>query len=215
MSHSQSSTHSAWRQTPGASFKPLCRRCPPRNTRTRPDVHSRARKMEPAVHPHPQTLLASNPFTPTSTLAQAIMHASPLLSELIVVREWLHETAPPPQHPEVTTGYWKFTKHNVMQGLRTGAGPREGLVKELDPDAVNRGDGRTLAADDAVRSSDISQNRCPNCVHCRHSKNRLHRPCIRLYALGGWTTRSSCVGGHISLGRLRASGDLFYSSGER
>ena len=65
------------------------------------------------------------------------MHASPLLSELIVVRKWLRETAPPPQHPEVTTtSYWKFTKHNVMQGLRTGAGPREGLVKELDPDAV-------------------------------------------------------------------------------
>ena len=64
------------------------------------------------------------------------MHASPLLSELIIVCEWLRETAPPPQHPEVATGYWKFTKHNVMQGLRMGAGPREGLVKELDPDAV-------------------------------------------------------------------------------
>ena len=64
------------------------------------------------------------------------MHASSLLSELIVVREWLHKTAPPPQHPEVTTGYWKFTKHNVMQGLRTTAGPRDGLVKELDPDAI-------------------------------------------------------------------------------
>ncbi|KAG6332899.1 hypothetical protein ID866_6186, partial [Astraeus odoratus] len=109
-----------------------------------------ARKMEPVSHPLPQTLLAQNPFTPTSTLAQAIMHASPLLSELVVVREWLHETASPPQHPEVTTGYWKFTKHNVMQGLRTGSGPRGGLVKELDPDAVNRGDGRTLAADDAL-----------------------------------------------------------------
>ncbi|KAL4062442.1 nuclear pore protein 84/107 [Scleroderma yunnanense] len=116
-----------------------------------------ARKMEPVVHPHPQTLLAQNPFTPTSTLAQAIMHASPLLSELVVVREWLHETAPPPQHPEVTTGYWKFTKHNVMQGLRTGSGPREGLVKELDPDAVNRGDGRILAADDAAFEKSLSQ----------------------------------------------------------
>ncbi|KIO00919.1 hypothetical protein M404DRAFT_744982 [Pisolithus tinctorius Marx 270] len=116
-----------------------------------------ARKMEPASHIHPQTLLAQNPFTPTSTLAQAIMHASPLLSELVVVREWLHETASTVQHPEVTTGYWKFTKYNVMQGLRTGAGAREGLVREMDPDAVNRGDGKTLAADDAAFEKSLAQ----------------------------------------------------------
>lgn len=78
------------------------------------------------------------------------MNASPLLSELIVIREWLQEAAPPPQHPEATTGYWKFTKHSVMQSLRTGNGQRDGLVKELDPDAVNREEGKSLAADDAV-----------------------------------------------------------------
>lgn len=79
------------------------------------------------------------------------MHASPLLSELVAVREWLQETAPPPQHPEATTGYWKFTKHAVMQSLRIGSGgARDGLVKDMDPDAVNRGDGRMLAADDTV-----------------------------------------------------------------
>ncbi|KIJ62485.1 hypothetical protein HYDPIDRAFT_94356 [Hydnomerulius pinastri MD-312] len=116
-----------------------------------------ARKTESEPYPHPQTLLAQNPFTPTLTLAQAIMHSSPLLSELVVVREWLHETATPPQHPEATTGYWKFTKHNVMQGLRTGSGPREGLVTEFDPDAVNRGDGRSLAADDAGFEKTLAQ----------------------------------------------------------
>lgn len=42
-----------------------------------------------------------------------------------------------------------------MQGLRTGAGARHGLVKEMDPDAVNRGDGRSLAADDSVRVSKL------------------------------------------------------------
>lgn len=79
------------------------------------------------------------------------MHASPLLSELVVVREWLQDAAPPPHHPEATTGYWKFTKHGVMQALRMGGGgTRDGLVKEMDPDAVNRGDGRMLAADDTV-----------------------------------------------------------------
>lgn len=37
-----------------------------------------------------------------------------------------------------------------MQALRTGQGIREGLVAEFDPDAVNRGNGKSLAADDAV-----------------------------------------------------------------
>jgi nuclear pore complex protein Nup107 len=81
------------------------------------------------------------------------MHASPLLSELVAVREWLQDTAPPPQHPEATTGYWKFTKHGVLQSLRLGGGARDGLVKEMDPDVVNRGDGRMLAADDTVSGS--------------------------------------------------------------
>jgi nuclear pore complex protein Nup107 len=103
--------------------------------------------------PTARDLLAENPYTPTSTLAQAIMHASPLLSELVVVREWLQDSAPPPQHPEATTGYWKFTKHSIMQSLRlAGGGARDGLVKEMDPDAVNRGDGRMLASDDTVSS---------------------------------------------------------------
>ncbi|KAG2337787.1 hypothetical protein BDR05DRAFT_1004738 [Suillus weaverae] len=50
------------------------------------------------------------------------MHSSVLLAELVVVREWLHETAPQPQHPQATIGYWTFTKHNVMQALRTRLG---------------------------------------------------------------------------------------------
>jgi nuclear pore complex protein Nup107 len=79
------------------------------------------------------------------------MNASPLLTELILVREWLQDTAPPPLHTEATTGYYKFTKHSVMQSLRTGSGQRDGLVKEMDPDAANRDETRSLAADDAVR----------------------------------------------------------------
>lgn len=121
--------------------------------------------MVPVSHPHPQTLLAQNPFTPTSTLAQYIMHASPFLAELVVVREWLHEIAPPPHHPEVTTGYWKFTKHNVMQGQRTGTGPKDGLVTDMDPDAVNMGNGRALAVDDAVREINVGME----------SQSRSHR----------------------------------------
>lgn len=78
------------------------------------------------------------------------MKASPLLTELIVVREWLQETAPSPSPPEANNGYWKFTKAALWQSFRTGHGPREGTVSEMDPDAVNRGEGGTLASDDAV-----------------------------------------------------------------
>ena len=35
--------------------------------------------------------------------------------QLIVVREWPQETAPMPSPPEANTGYWKFTKHTIMQ----------------------------------------------------------------------------------------------------
>ena len=42
-----------------------------------------------------------------------------------------------------------------MQGIRTGHAQREGLVSEMDPDAVNR-DGAGLVADDAVSSKFIS-----------------------------------------------------------
>ncbi|KAF9469517.1 nuclear pore protein 84/107 [Collybia nuda] len=116
-----------------------------------------ARKTEPLALPSARELIAENPYTPTSTLAQAIMNASPLLSELIVVREWLQETAPLPQHPEATTGYWKFTKHSVMQSLRTGVGQRDGLVRKMDPDAVHREDGRGLASDDANYEKSLVQ----------------------------------------------------------
>lgn len=81
------------------------------------------------------------------------MKKSRLLNELVAVREWLHDNAPAPHPPEATTGYWKFTKHQLLQGLRSGNRKEtEGLVTELDPDAPNREEGaKSLAADDAVR----------------------------------------------------------------
>ncbi|KAG1854581.1 107-domain-containing protein [Suillus subluteus] len=90
--------------------------------------------LKPEPHVHPRTLLAKNTYTPTSTIAQAIMQSSVLLAELVIVREWLHETASQPQHPEATTG---FTKHDRGSG------------KELDADAMNRSYAQLLAADDA------------------------------------------------------------------
>ncbi|KAI0942549.1 hypothetical protein AcW1_003147 [Taiwanofungus camphoratus] len=108
------------------------------------------RKTAPPQYPHARTLLASNPYAPPASLAQSIMNASPLLSSLVVVREWLHETAPPATtlDPGATTGYWRFTRHVIVQGLRTGRSAG-GIVKEMDPDAVNRADGSALAIDDA------------------------------------------------------------------
>ncbi|KAF8900838.1 nuclear pore protein 84/107 [Gymnopilus junonius] len=114
-------------------------------------------KTEQQPKPSARDLLLENPYIPTSTLAQSIIQASRLLTELLVVREWLQETAPTPSLPEANTGYWKFTKHTIMQGIRTGQGPRDGLVQEMDPDAVNKGDGAGLAADDASYEKSLLQ----------------------------------------------------------
>ncbi|OJT05441.1 Nucleoporin nup107 [Trametes pubescens] len=118
------------------------------------------RKTTPPEFPHPRELLAANPYTPPATLAQSIMHSSPLLSELVVVREWLHDSAPSPAglDPGATNGYWRFTRNAVLQGKRTGK-TGAGLVVELDPDAVNR-DGveeKGLAPDDAAYEKAVLQ----------------------------------------------------------
>ncbi|KAG2123453.1 hypothetical protein DEU56DRAFT_829403, partial [Suillus clintonianus] len=54
----------------------------------------------------------------TSNDSYTMTHSSMLLTEFVV-----------------------FAKHSIVQALRTGSGIRDGLVKELDPDAMNRGDG--------------------------------------------------------------------------
>ncbi|KAG1789417.1 uncharacterized protein HD556DRAFT_1493348 [Suillus plorans] len=93
----------------------------------------------------PGTLLAKNPYTHVNT-TQAIMNSSVLLTELVVVREWFHETAPRVQHPETTTGYWKFMKHILCRlYAQTQESIIEGLVKELNPDAMNRKSEKILA----------------------------------------------------------------------
>ena len=175
-----------------------------------------ARKTEPLPLPSPRDLLSENPYTPTSTLAQAIMNSSPLLSELIVVREWLHDTAPQPQHPEATTGYWKFTKHSIMQALRTGSAYRDGLVREMDPDAMNRGDGRALAADDTVgflpnllRYNDV---KCSRRI-ARIMKRALHMFCMRMSVQESSKMQSNCAERHTSHGGQPASEDRCCSSG--
>ncbi|KAL6298142.1 nuclear pore protein 84/107 [Sparassis latifolia] len=118
------------------------------------------RKTIPQQYPDPRALLATNPYTPPASLAQSIMHASPLLSALVVVREWLHESAPNPSalSPGAATGYWKFTRHVVTQDKRTGQ-TGGGVIGEMDPDAVNRtgNDRKTLAVDDATYDKALVQ----------------------------------------------------------
>ena len=122
-------------------------------------VCPRFRKTAAPLPPTAHELLRDNPFTPTSTLAQSIMRHCPLLNELVIVREWLHDCAPAPIVPEAANGYWKFTKHRLTQAQRTGNRKDvETLVQELDPDAVNRDDVRVLAADDAVSVVMFSTN---------------------------------------------------------
>ncbi|RPD76536.1 hypothetical protein L226DRAFT_460097 [Lentinus tigrinus ALCF2SS1-7] len=116
------------------------------------------RKTTPPEYPHPRDLLAVNPYTPPATLAQSIMHASPLLSALVVVREWLHDSAPFSPAPGATNGYWRFTRNAVLQGKRTGR-MGVGLVDELDPDATSRDaeDGTGLTPDDAAYEKTVLQ----------------------------------------------------------
>ncbi|KAF8168933.1 nuclear pore protein 84/107 [Pholiota molesta] len=117
-----------------------------------------ARKTDPPAGPSAAELLLENPYTPPSDLAQAVFRASPLLSELVVVREWLHDTAPAPAPPGASTGYWPFTKHTVLQAVRTGHAPREGRGgAEMDPDAPSRAGGAALAADDASYEKSLLQ----------------------------------------------------------
>ena len=152
--HRKRLTRCRWRVTPGLFCSPSCRACTVLS-REKPRLNKvilRHRKQQFLEWPSPQQLLRENPYTPTSTLAQAIMRSSRLFYELVIVREWLHDTAPPPPVPDAATGYWKFTKYQLMQALRTGNRMQsDGLVREMDPDAPNRDDARGLAADDAVR----------------------------------------------------------------
>lgn len=152
------------------------------------------------------------------------MAASRTLSELVIVREWLHDTAPPPPRPDASTGYWRFTKHRVTQGRWTGNTGRtaENVVREMDPDAVVREAeiGRSLAGDDAVRFSSFivgpAQFRAFVLVLVFRAMIRhCHIPCLLLCALGISRMRSSFVVMHTNRGAPRASADLFSSRGLR
>lgn len=164
--------------------------------------------------------MAANPYTPTSVLAQATMAASRTLSELVVVREWLHDTAPPPPRPDASTGYWRFTKHRVTQGLWTGNTGRaaDSVVREMDPDSVVREAeaGRSLAADDAVRYDlPLVLLVCSDVRTSRATTRHWHIHFLLMSAQEISKTRSSFVELRISPGARQLSVALLSSPGPR
>jgi len=84
---------------------------------------------------------------------QAILRVSPLLTELVIVREWLHDTAAQLSIPEATMGYWSFTKHMLVQSRRMSTMPAAEIVDALDLDATSKR-GSHLASDDAVSATE-------------------------------------------------------------
>lgn len=111
-----------------------------------------ARKTTISDIPMPSELLQSNPFATPKMLVHHLIHNSPVLTELVVTREWLQETAPSPQPVESASAYRNFTRLNILHNQRVGPmGRQANLVKELDPDVTIREASMTLAAEDAVR----------------------------------------------------------------
>ncbi|PWY97337.1 nucleoporin [Testicularia cyperi] len=101
--------------------------------------------------------------TPLAAI-QSIFEHDDQLNELRIIREWLQETLPPKHVVEVRKGYLTFTKNRVRAEKRAsvggtgssdsrrltfgsaagtgfGAKNRGKAVKNLDPDAVSRGEG--------------------------------------------------------------------------
>jgi nuclear pore complex protein Nup107 len=88
------------------------------------------------------------------------MSSSDVLSELVVIREWLHDTAPSPRDPDASNGYRVFTRLRLAQTRRTGvSAPPEGLVTGLDPDAPNKENGKALAMEDTVSRHSFARPR--------------------------------------------------------
>ena len=148
------------------------------------------------------------------------MAASRTLSELVVVREWLHDTAPPPPHPDASIGYWRTTKHRVTQGLWTGNTGRaaDSVVREMDPDSVVREAeaGRSLAADDAVRYYlPLVLLVCSDVISSRATTRHWHIHFLLMSVQGTSKTRSNFVAMRISPGVRQLSAALFSSPGPR
>ncbi|GAA6058971.1 hypothetical protein JCM10212_001681 [Sporobolomyces blumeae] len=97
---------------------------------------------------------SKNPYTPPLSVVQRIIEGNKDLIELSAIRDWLHAIPSALSPAEVRRGYLPYTKNKVKQLKRTGAKAPQGLVEDLDPDALLRAggaqEGARLEPDDAA-----------------------------------------------------------------
>ncbi|GAA6003664.1 hypothetical protein JCM10207_003535 [Rhodosporidiobolus poonsookiae] len=97
---------------------------------------------------------SKNPYTPPLSVVQRLIEGNKDLIELSAIRDWLHSIPSSLNPAEIRRGYLPYTKNKLKQLKRTGAKPPQGLVDELDPDAVLRAggaeNGARLEGDDAA-----------------------------------------------------------------
>ncbi|TFK51615.1 hypothetical protein OE88DRAFT_1734669 [Heliocybe sulcata] len=114
-------SHCIWKQTPGVSYKLLCRALLPSSSYLNFPYITRLQRSQNSPHalsPKP-ALLAQSPYTTTFILMQAVM--SPQLAELVVT-----------QALEAAGGYWRTMRHRLAQVQRTeGEGGLDRLLFAL------------------------------------------------------------------------------------
>ncbi|BGP49686.1 Nucleoporin nup84 [Rhodotorula kratochvilovae] len=99
---------------------------------------------------------SKNPYTPPRTVAERFVESSKDLVELSAIREWLNANPSSLNPAEIRRGYLPYTKNKLKHLRRTGAPTPQGLVTQLDPDALLRAqragddDGAHLESDDAA-----------------------------------------------------------------
>ncbi|KAF8321303.1 hypothetical protein DL93DRAFT_2130809 [Clavulina sp. PMI_390] len=120
--------------------------------------------------PSPKALVLNNPYTPEITLMRQALETSPVLNELLIVRDWLQRTAPTQLETDTRKGYLRFTKIELLHQLRSSGGPSRtiarptvnSLTRELDPDATTRaaasGNLAVLDPKDAEYEKSVSQS---------------------------------------------------------
>lgn len=92
--------------------------------------------------------MLENPYTPPSAVIGSVLLHSTRLNELRIIADWLRDNALRPQEPESSGGYRIYTKSRLFNISKQ---PAPNLVKQLDPDAVNRAPpGVDLEPQDAV-----------------------------------------------------------------
>jgi nuclear pore complex protein Nup107 len=83
-------------------------------------------------------------------LSQEIIEQSCSLQELLILRQWLEQTAPQFIECDIQHGFLQHTREYIMRKQNTyGMGGKSSMVTELDPDASSR-QKKSLAPEDVV-----------------------------------------------------------------